>query len=146
MLRDERFEVEPFTGSLGAAIRGIDLVADDHAMIDEARRFGPFGGNPVHTPVEGYEDIMRFAREPDDSGKVIGEEGHMDLAWLARPPGIVMLVGEEVPPVGGDTCFTSLEEACQSLSSRMVAMGAELAGIHSGRGVFAINAASHASA
>lgn len=170
MLRDERFErfeVEPFTGSLGAAIRGVDLMADDDSVIQEvqralheyhvlavrdqmldtqrlhevARRFGPFSGNPVHTPVEGYEDIVRFVREPDDSGKVIGEEWHMDLAWLARPPGITMLYGEEVPPVGGDTCFTSLEKAYQSLSPRMVAMLGELTGVHSGRGVFAINAA-----
>ncbi|MEZ5862740.1 MAG: TauD/TfdA family dioxygenase [Geminicoccaceae bacterium] len=170
MLRDERFErfeVEPFTGSLGASIRGVDLVADDDEIVREvqralheyhvlavrdqaldiqrlhevARRFGPFSGNPVHTPVDGYEDIVRFVREPDDTGKVIGEEWHMDLAWLARPPGITMLYGEVVPPVGGDTCFTSLEKAYQSLSPRMVAMLGELTGIHSGRGVFAINAA-----
>ncbi len=170
MLRDERFErfeVEPFTGSLGASIRGVDLVADSDEVVRDvqralheyhvlavrdqaldierlhvvARRFGPFSGNPVHTPVEGYEDIVRFVREPDDSGKVIGEEWHMDLAWLARPPGITMLYGEEVPPVGGDTCFTSLEKACQSLSPRMVEMLAGLTGVHSGRGVFAINAA-----
>ena len=75
------------------------------------------------------------------TGKVIGEEWHMDLAWLARPPGITMLYGEEVPPVGGDTCFTSLEKAYQSLSPRMVEMLAGLTGVHSGRGVFAINAA-----
>lgn len=170
MLRDERFErfeVEPFTGSLGASIRGVDLVADDDEVVQDvqralheyhvlavrdqaldigrlhvvARRFGPFSGNPVHTPVEGYEDIVRFVREPDDTGKVIGEEWHMDLAWLARPPGITMLYGEEVPPVGGDTCFTSLEKAYQSLSPRMVEMLAGLTGVHSGRGVFAINAA-----
>lgn len=170
MLRDERFErfeVEPFTGSLGASIRGVDLVADDDEVVRDvqralheyhvlavrdqaldierlhvvARRFGPFSGNPVHTPVEGYEDIVRFVREPDDTGKVIGEEWHMDLAWLARPPGITMLYGEEVPPVGGDTCFTSLEKAYQSLSPRMVEILAGLTGVHSGRGVFAINAA-----
>lgn len=168
-MRDERFtqfELRPFTGALGAEIIGVDLrtaaegtfaevlraLHDYHvlAVRDQdlvpatlqqvARRFGPFSGNPVHTPIEGFEDIVRFVREPDDTGKVIGEDWHMDLAWLAKPPGVTMLYGEEVPPVGGDTCFSSLEKAYQSLSPRLVAILEGLTGIHSGRGVFAINA------
>jgi taurine dioxygenase len=161
-----RFEVRPFTGAMGAEIIGVDLATaseevfrdvvralhefhalavrgqnlDTPGMQKVARRFGPFSGNPVHTGLEGYEDIVRFVREPDDSGKVIGEDWHMDLAWLAKPPGITMLYAEEIPPVGGDTCFTSLEKAYQSLSPRMVSMLETLTGIHSGRGVFAINA------
>jgi len=169
VLRDQsftEFEVRPFTGSLGAEIIGVDLrtVADDifqdvlralheyHvlAVRDQdlvpatfqrvARRFGPFSGNPVHTPMAGFDDIVRFVREPDDTGKVIGEDWHMDLAWLARPPGVTMLYGEEIPPVGGDTCFTSLERAYQSLTPQLVSILEGLTGIHSGRGVFAINA------
>lgn len=168
-MRDERFtqfELRPFTGALGAEIIGVDLrtaaedtfaevlraLHDYHvlAVRDQdlvpatlqqvARRFGPFSGNPVHTPMDGFEDIVRFVREPDDTGKVIGEDWHMDLAWLARPPGVTMLYGEEIPPVGGDTCFASLEKAYQSLSPRLVAILEGLTGIHSGRGVFAINA------
>jgi hypothetical protein len=33
-----------------------------------------------HPPVEGYEDVVRLVREPDDAGEVIDEEWHMDLA------------------------------------------------------------------
>ncbi|WP_342238219.1 TauD/TfdA dioxygenase family protein [Inquilinus sp. OTU3971] len=168
-MRDERFtqfELRPFTGALGAEIIGVDLRMTPEETFAEvlralheyhvlavrdqdlvpatlqqvARRFGPFSGNPVHTPMDGFEDIVRFVREPDDTGKVIGEDWHMDLAWLAKPPGVTMLYGEEVPPVGGDTCFTSLEKAYQSLSPRLVAILEGLTGIHSGRGVFAINA------
>jgi taurine dioxygenase len=94
----------------------------------------------VHQPIDGFDDIVRFAREPDDTGKVIGEDWHMDLAWLEKPPGITMLYGEVVPPVGGDTCFTSLERAYDSLSPRMVDLLEGLTAIHSGRGVFEINA------
>jgi taurine dioxygenase len=170
MFRDsnfQRFEVFPITGALGADVRGIDLAAGpDEATFEDlrralhvyhvlavreqnltpetfhvvARRFGPFSGNPVHQPIDGFEDIVRFVREPDDTGKVIGEEWHMDLAWLEKPPGITMLYGEVVPPVGGDTCFSSLERAYESLSPRMVALLEGLTGIHSGRGVFEINA------
>jgi taurine dioxygenase len=162
-----RFELKPLTGALGAEIRGIDLNHADDAAFEEvrralhqyhvlavrdqnldpaglhivARRFGPFSGNPVHTPIDGFDDIVRFVREPEDTGKVIGEDWHMDLAWLAKPPGITMLYGEEVPPVGGDTCFASLEKLFESLSPRLVGMLGELTAIHSGRGVYAINAA-----
>ena len=171
MLRDhrfERFEVVPLTGALGAEVRGVELAPDadettfaevrralDHyhvlavrgqtftpsAYHEVARRFGPFSGNPVHTPIEGYDDIVRFVREPDDTGMVAGENWHMDLAWMEKPPGITMLYGEVIPPVGGDTCFASLEHLYRALSPGMKALLAGLTGVHSGKGVFAINAA-----
>lgn len=171
MLRDpdfQSFDVCPITGALGADVRGVhltaetdeEIVADVRRALDRyhvlairdqsltpqslhevARRFGPFSGNPVHQPMDGFEDIVRFVREPDDTGKVIGEEWHMDLAWLAKPPGTTMLYGEVIPPVGGDTCFASLELVYKALSPRMKALLSGLTGIHSGKGVFAINAA-----
>ncbi len=164
----QRFEVLPITGALGAEVRGIDLAANpDEATFADlrralhryhvlavrdqrlpppalhavARRFGPFSGNPVHTPIDGYDDIVRFVREPDDTGRVIGEEWHMDLAWMAKPPGITMLFGEVIPPVGGDTCFASLEQTWASLSPKMQALLFGLIGVHSGKGVLAVNAA-----
>jgi|EndMetStandDraft_4_1072995.scaffolds.fasta_scaffold70368_2 taurine dioxygenase len=171
MMRDprfQRFEVSPLTGALGADVRGIDLASrPDDATFEDlrralhqhhvlavrgqhltpqtlhevARRFGPFSGNPIHGPMEGFDDIVRFEREPDDTGKVIGEEWHMDLAWMAKPPGITMLYGEVIPPVGGDTCFASLEQVYRALSPGMKALLGGLTSIHSGKGVYAINAA-----
>ncbi len=171
MLRDkrfQRFEVCPLTGALGAEVRGIDLAArpddatfedlrralhehhvlavrgqklDPQSLHQIARRFGPFSGNPIHGPMEGFDDIVRFVREPDDTGKVIGEEWHMDLAWMPKPPGITMLYGEVIPPVGGDTCFASLEQVYRSLSPGMKTLLAPLTAVHSGKGVYAINAA-----
>lgn len=165
--RFKRFDVLPLTGALGAEIRGIDLAAGpDEATFQElrraldhfhvlavrgqaltpdslhnvARRFGPFSGNPVHAGIEGHDDIVRFVREKDDTGMVIGENWHMDLAWMEKPPGITMLYAQEVPPVGGDTCFSSLEHAYRALSPRLKSLLFGLRGVHSGRGVFAENA------
>lgn len=163
----QRFEVSLMTGAMGADIDGVNLTTapeeifqDVRKVLDRyhviairdqklnpdllrqvARRFGPFSGNPVHQPLDGYEEIVRFAREPDDTGKVIGEEWHMDLAWLPAPPGFTMLYGEEIPPVGGDTCFASLELLYRMLTPRLRAILSELTGVHSGKGVFSINAA-----
>ena len=152
MLRDTRFQrinVFPITGALGADIRGVDLSnAPDTATMAEVRkaldiyhviavreqkltpasykavaaRFGAFSPNPVHASMPDLEHIIRFEREPDDTGKVIGEDWHMDLAWLPRPPGITMLYGEIVPAVGGDTCFSSLAMAYRALSPRLRAL------------------------
>ena len=161
-----RFELKPLTGALGAEISGIDLQTASEAAFEDvrralhhyhvlavrdqnldpaglhtvARRFGPFSGNPVHTPIAGFDDIVRFVREPEDIGKVIGEEWHMDLAWLPQPPGFTMLYGEVIPPVGGDTCFASLEHLYKLLTPRLRAILSELTGVHSGKGVFSINA------
>ena len=60
---------------------------------------------------------------------------------MEKPPGITMLYGEVIPPVGGDTCFASLEHAYRALSPGMKSLLDGLTGIHSGKGVFAINAA-----
>ena len=166
--RFERFEVIPLTGALGAEVRGVVLAPDtagdvfaevrralDHYHVlalrgqsltpetyhDVARRFGPFSGNPVHEPLDGFDDIVRFVREPDDTGMVAGENWHMDMAWMQKPPGMTMLYGEVVPPVGGDTCFASLEHLYRAISPGMRAMLGGMTGIHSGKGVFAINAA-----
>ena len=170
MLRDSRFQridVFPITGALGADIRGVDLAdMPDAATFAEVRRaldiyhvvalreqtltpasykaaaarFGEFSPNPVHASMPELEHIIRFERDVDDTGKVIGEDWHMDLAWLPRPPGITMLYAEVVPPVGGDTCFSSLAMAYRALSPRLRELLQGQTAVHSGKGVFAINA------
>ncbi|QXD23128.1 TauD/TfdA family dioxygenase [Opitutia bacterium ISCC 51] len=165
------FNIRPLTGSLGAEILDTDLShasdeeiaqvqqALDHyhvlAIRDQkldpnsfhklARRFGPFSGNPVHVPLEGFDDLVRFTREAEDRGPVVGEDLHMDLAWMEIPPGTTILYGEEIPPVGGDTMFASLSAAYEGLSDAMRDLIHNLVGVHSGKGVFALNA-SHATA
>jgi alpha-ketoglutarate-dependent taurine dioxygenase len=160
----KRFTVKPITGALGAEIFGVDLGAKpDAPVIEDLKRalndyhvlavrdqtmtldsfhrlrecLGAFSGNPVHESIAGYDDIMLLSREPDDSGKVIGEDWHMDLAWLPKPPGATVLYGEVVPPFGGDTCFTSLELAYKALSPGMKALIDPLVAVHSGKGVLA---------
>ena len=164
------FELCPLTGSLGAEIAGTDLntasdeeiaqlqTALDHyhvlAIRDQnldpasfqkvARRFGPFSGNPIHTPLDGFDDVVRFTRDTKDRGPVVGDIWHMDLAWMEAPPAITMLYGEEIPPVGGDTLFASLSAAYEGLSDGMRTLIHNLVGVHEGKGVFALNAAQKA--
>jgi len=160
------FKLLPLTGSLGAEILGTDLnaagdediaqvqMALDHyhvlAIRDQsldpasfhkvARRFGPFTGNPIHTPLDGFDDVVRFTRESEDRGKVVGEDLHMDMAWMENPPAVTMLYGEEIPQVGGDTLFASLSAAYEGLSDAMRGLIHNLIGVHEGKGVYAVNA------
>ncbi len=160
------FKLSPLTGSLGADIVGIDVNAASHEGIAQlqsaldhyhvlairdqcldpatfhkvARRFGPFSGNPIHIPLEGFDDVVRFTRGAEDRGPVVGEDWHMDLAWMENPPAVTMLYGEEIPPVGGDTVFASLSAAYEGLSDAMRSLIHDLIGVHSGKGVYALNA------
>jgi taurine dioxygenase len=164
------FELRPLTGSIGAEIVGIDLsaasdelIGNAHTALDHyhvlairdqsldpaafhevARKFGPFSGNPIHTPLDGFDDLVRFTRSAEDRGPVVGEDWHMDLAWMENPPAITMLYGEEIPAVGGDTLFASLSAAYEGLSNAMRSLIHDLIGVHSGKGVYALNAAQKA--
>jgi alpha-ketoglutarate-dependent taurine dioxygenase len=160
----QRFEVHPLTGALGAEVRGLDLASglsdaakddllraanryyvlavrgqtlDLQGFHDLREALGAFSGNPVHIPVEGFDDIILLQREPDETGKVIGEDWHMDLAWLAVPPGLTMLYGKVVPPIGGDTMFASLELAYKGLSASMREFLDGLVGVHNAGSVLA---------
>lgn len=117
-----------------------DQQLDPEALHRLARRLGPFSGNPVHQPLDGFDDIVRFDRPADDTGPAVGENWHMDLAWFEKPPGATLLYGEIVPPLGGDTVFACLRHAWDGLSDRMQALLEGLVGVHSGKGVFALNA------
>ncbi len=161
------YKLNRLSGSLGAEIVGIDLneagdekIAQLQSDLDQhhvlairdqrldpqglhglARKFGPYSGNPVHTHLDGFDDIVRFVREAEDQGPVIGEFLHMDMPWMETPPGITMLYGEEIPPYGGDTFFASLSAAYEGLTETMKSLIHDLVGVHTGKGVFALNAA-----
>jgi hypothetical protein len=88
--------------------------------------------------IAGVQPIQR-AIECDKAGAAaedaIEAEAHLDAAsttparWMAKPPGITLLLGEVIPPLGGNTASpaTHAGTACRT-------------GIHSGKGVVAVNA------
>ena len=105
-----------------------------------ARRFGPFSGNRF-TSQWMASTSFGFAASQTTQERSSAKTGTWISLGSKKPPGTTMLYGEVVPPVGGDTCFSSLERAYDSLSPRMVALLEGLTGVHSGKGVFEINAA-----
>ncbi len=138
-------EVTPIAGSLGAEIAGVDLAGDlsdetvaeirqawlDHLVVffrDQplppaellafARRIGEPVEYPFVTGIDGFPEIIGVTKLPDETVN-FGGIWHSDTVYLERPPMGTMLVAREVPPVGGDTMWTNMYAAYESLSPGM---------------------------
>jgi taurine dioxygenase len=136
-------QVEPVSGALGAEVRGVDLAKDlsaevvadlnralmDHLVIffrDQvmtpeqqkafARRFGELHIHPITEPMKGHPEIIEVIKEADELGNW-GDEWHTDLTALREPPMGSILYAKEVPPFSGDTQFSNMYLAYETLSS-----------------------------
>lgn len=134
----------PLAGALGAEVSGIDLrepIDDatfstlhqgllDHGVIffreqpiehrhhlALAERFGTPVPHPAYESVEGFPAINVLESTPEKPTKI--DSWHTDMTFLKRPPLGSILIGRIVPDVGGDTMWSSLFGAWESLSDRM---------------------------
>lgn len=160
-MRNERIEVRPVAGNIGAEISGVDMaqelsdatIADirkallDHCVIffrDQnfdaeqhkafARRFGDIFIHPNYRGLGADNEIVEIKRAPGDK-KIVGEEWHADTTMVAEPPMGAILYAIDVPPFGGDTLFASQYAAYDALSDGMKRMLGGLRAYHSDRKV-----------
>jgi taurine dioxygenase len=153
----ERIQVAPIAGALGAEVDGIDLAQDldnqafaeihraflahhvlffrDQSLTPETqaafgRRFGPLNRHPYVKPLPEAPDVFAIVKEPNDVHH-FGNGWHTDLSYTEKPAYGTMLYGIEIPPYGGDTLFTNLHLAYESLSDGMRRMLATLTGVYS---------------
>ena len=140
--RYESIDVRPVAGTLGAEIGGVDLAADlPDATVAEIRRawlrhqvvffrdqdldldhyqaFAERMGEPVEYPfvkgLEGHPKIITIAKLEHETVN-FGGVWHSDTTYLERPPMATMLLAREVPDAGGDTLWTSMYAAYETLS------------------------------
>lgn len=152
-------EIRPLTGTCGAEIFGVDLaeplhddvVAQIRTTLAErgvvffrdqrltpdqqkafGRRFGPLVSNPVYGHVEGHPEIMPVVKEPTDKYN-IGDTWHSDMSYMPEPPLGSILYAREVPPWGGDTLWTNMTLAWESLSDGMKRLVEDRRALHSDR-------------
>src|ERR1700674_2744400 len=144
-MRNDRIEVRPVAGALGAEILNIDLARDlgeetigalrrawlEHLVVffrDQtleperflrlARRFGEVIEYPFVKGIEGFPEITtEIGRENEKMN--FGGLWHSDTAYLDRPPMATMLIAREVPSFGGDTLFANMYLAYETLSEGM---------------------------
>ena len=104
---------------------------------DFARQFGEltpghvvFGNDPAYPAIYSVAK-HRMANRHQRQGAMRSWTGwHTDITAAINPPAASILRGEIVPPFGGDTQWTNLVVAYESLSPTMQGILDELRGVH----------------
>ena len=147
------------SGALGAELSGIDLkdsseknfkvindlllehkviffrnqkiTPEEHLAL--ARRFGPL---ETHAYVKGrnkYPEIVRIIKEPNEKNQW-GENWHSDVSYNIKPTKAVILRSVKIPPVGGDTMFSNMELAWETLDKNIKEKIKDKKAVHSSLG------------
>ena len=141
----QHIEVVPLSGSIGAAIRGVDCGAElaDFVMseirhawlqylviffLDQqltpckqlafARRIGRVVEYPMLNGLPDFPEVIPVIKLPDEQFN-FGGLWHADTTYLKEPPMAGLLLAREVPPIGGDTLFANMYLAYETLSEGM---------------------------
>ena len=152
-------ETKLLSGALGAEIKGIDLTDTsdenfkkinnlllEHKVIffrnqpltskqhiALAEKFGPL---EIHAYVKGLKDhpeIVRIIKAEDEKNQW-GENWHSDVSYNFKPTKAVILKSVKIPPVGGDTCFSNMELAWETLDEKIKEKIKDKKAIHSSLG------------
>ena len=137
-------EIELISGALGAEVKGIDLkdssienwnVINDlllehkvlffrnqnitsEEQLNLARKFGPLERHIYVKGREKYPEILRIIKEPDEKQQW-GETWHTDVSYNPKPTKVIILRSRKIPPVGGDTMFSNMEIAYETLDEEI---------------------------
>ena len=154
--------INPASGSIGAEIGGVDLSVDlsdavfseirqtfiEHGLIffrnqeltpDDhlrfAKRWGEININRFFAKVEGHEQIAEVKKDTDQEIN-IGGAWHPDPSYAKLPAKGTILLARETPKTGGDTLFTNMYKAYESLSDGLKGTLESMNACHSSRHVF----------
>ena len=152
-------EIKILSGALGAEIKGIDLKdtsSDNIKKINDlllenkviffrnqtiseeehialAEKFGPL---EIHAYVKGLDkhpEIVRIIKAEDEKNQW-GENWHSDVSYNIKPTKAVILKSIKIPPVGGDTCFSNMELAWETLDEKIKDKIKDKKAVHSSLG------------
>ena len=137
-------KVKLCSGALGAEIEGIDLRtinSDNFKTINDlllehkviffreqnmspeeqinlAKLFGPVEEHAYVKGLEGYPEITRLIKDAEEKNQW-GEGWHSDVSYNETPTKAVILKSVKIPPVGGDTVFSNMELAWETLDKEL---------------------------
>ena len=152
-------DVKLLSGALGAEISGIDLKDSseknfiiinnlllEHKVIffrnqkitpEEqialAKRFGPLEKHAYVKGRDKYPEIVRIIKDPNEKNQW-GENWHSDVSYNIKPTKAVILKSIKIPPVGGDTMFSNMELAWETLDKNIKEKIKDKKAIHSSLG------------
>ena len=155
----ERISISRMSGALGVELGNIDLSQPhDPEQLNEvrdalyewgviilrrqnitseqyltfARHFGDILPYPLVMGLPDYPDIVPVLKKEDERVN-FGGIWHSDTTYLERPPMGSMLLAKELPPQGGDTIWSNMIMAYETLSDGMKAMLDGLIAINSAK-------------
>ena len=114
--------------------RNQNISAED--QINFAKRFGPL---EKHVYVKGrdqYPEIIRIIKKPDEKQQW-GETWHTDVSYNTKPTKVIILRSIKIPPVGGDTMFSNMELAYETLDNDLKEKIKDKKAVHSSLGAAA---------
>ena len=155
-------QIELISGALGAEVTGIDLKdssSKNWAVINDlllehkalffrnqnitseeqlniARKFGPLERHIYVKGRDNYPEILRIIKEPDEK-RQWGETWHTDVSYNPKPTKVIILRSIKIPPVGGDTMFSNMELAYETLDEEIKNKIENKKAIHSSLGAAA---------
>ena len=154
------------SGALGAEVSGIDLkdssfenwskinklllehkalfFRDQNITSEEqinlAKRFGPLERHIYVKGRENYPEILRIIKEPDEK-RQWGETWHTDVSYNPKPTKVIILRSLKIPPVGGNTMFSNMEIAYETLDEKIKNKIKNKKAVHSSLGAAAFTEA-----
>ena len=133
-------QAELIAGALGAEIKGINLKDSspenwkkinelmlEHKVlffrdqnispieqINLAKRFGPLEKHVYVKGLDEYPEILRIKKGASEKHQW-GETWHTDVSYNTNPTKVIILRSRKIPPVGGDTMFSNMQLAYETL-------------------------------
>jgi taurine dioxygenase len=155
-------QVVPLTPTIGAEVRGADLINLDDAQYRQLRdaltahqviflrdqpalsptqqialgqRFGPLHKHPAAPHLDGFPDVF-VIHTTRDSQIANGNGWHTDVSCDERPPLATLLQLHVLPASGGDTLFASTYAAYETLSEPLQTLLCTLTATHASEHVY----------
>ena len=155
-------QINLLSGALGAEISGINLrdsskenwkkinslmlehkvifFRDQNITAEEqielAKKFGDLEKHVYVKGREGYPEIIRIIKSPDEK-RQWGETWHTDVSYNPKPTKVIILKSVKIPPVGGDTMFSNMELAYETLNDKIKDKIKDKKAVHSSLGAAA---------
>ena len=155
-------DVKLLSGALGAEVQGVNLndssnknfdiinklllehkvifFRDQNISTEEqislAKCFGPLEKHIYVKGREKYPEIVRIIKGPNEKHQW-GETWHTDVSYNVKPTKVIILRSIKVPPVGGDTMFSNMEIAWDTLDEKIKSKIKNKKAVHSSLGAAA---------
>ena len=114
--------------------RNQNITAEE--QINLAKRFGPLERHVYVKGREEYPEIIRIIKKPDEKHQW-GEPWHTDVSYNPKPTKVIILRSIKIPPVGGDTMFSNMELAYETLDEELKEKINDKKAVHSSLGAAA---------